>query len=127
MHSNLTDIVELHDQILGDLHRVVPSSEYAGVPPMGFSYSSPTSRIQRGRSLDVVPEDKTEGLQLYGFSGLAAEPHTAAAAANIFTKIVRLTTRTLSFRVLFSLQETNPLNRRAASLFTKSTVQSTEW
>ncbi|KJR80568.1 uncharacterized protein SPSK_05126 [Sporothrix schenckii 1099-18] len=87
MHNTLTSIVELHDQILGDLYKVVPNSEYAGVPPVGFLYSSQAIRMHRGRSLDVVPEVRTEDLPLYGYSGLAADPHTAAAVANIFIKI----------------------------------------
>lgn len=91
MHSNLIDIVELHDRILGDLHRVVPNSEYAGAPFIGFAHSLPALMVQRGRSLDVVPEDRPEGLPFYGHSGLAADPETVGAAADVFAKIVRHT------------------------------------
>lgn len=101
MYSSLTDIVELHDQILGSLHRAVPNSEYVGIPPMSTSRSSSPSKIQRRRSLDVVPEDRTKGLPLYEHSGLSAGPQTAAAVANIFTKIVRIIG--LSFPVTNSL------------------------
>ncbi|KAL1903103.1 hypothetical protein Sste5346_000387 [Sporothrix stenoceras] len=88
MYSSLTDIIELHDEILGSLHRVVPNSEYAGIPRMSSAYGYSATKIRRRRSLDVVPEDRTKGLPLYEYSGLSAEPHTAAAVANIFTKIV---------------------------------------
>ncbi|KAM0281922.1 hypothetical protein ACHAQH_003267 [Verticillium albo-atrum] len=57
INRNLTEIIELHEEILGDLHRVVPDSEYAQ-PDLAPPTSVSTGRgHRRWRSLDAVPED----------------------------------------------------------------------
>ncbi|KAK3984694.1 hypothetical protein QBC44DRAFT_345861 [Cladorrhinum sp. PSN332] len=88
INQNLTDIVELHEEMLGELHRAVPHSEYT---QLDFSVqTSPVSPgirgHQRWRSLDAVPEDKDGLLWLRDVPGMLSEPQTAAEVAKIFTK-----------------------------------------
>ncbi|KAK9771388.1 hypothetical protein SCAR479_11994 [Seiridium cardinale] len=86
INRNLTDIVELHEEILGELHRVVPNSEYTQVEQL---YSAPNparkaSHHQRWRSLDSVPEDDGGGFWLRTIPGMTAEPDVAAEVSRIF-------------------------------------------
>lgn len=121
MHSNLTEIVELHDELLGDLHRVVPNSEYAGVPPMGSSCASPAMKQRRPQSFDAVTGGKMRDLPLFEFSGMTADPQTAAAVANVFSKV-----RYIFFCSQAPHKGANK-SRRAASSYTKNMGQNTEW
>lgn len=88
INRNLTDIVELHEEMLGDLHRAVPDSEYTQpdislqLPPP----SLPTRGHQRWRSLNAVPEDKDGISWLRKVPGVLAEPQTAAEVAKVFSK-----------------------------------------
>lgn len=78
---NLTEIVELHEELLGDLHRVVPHSEYT---QNDFGNRNPNPGHKRWHSLDVVP-DKNQDLTWYQrVPGLAAEPSVAADVAKVF-------------------------------------------
>ncbi|KAL2017916.1 hypothetical protein VTK56DRAFT_1572 [Thermocarpiscus australiensis] len=88
VNRNLTDIVELHEEILGELHRAVPHSEYTQLDlSHQRAQSSPPGRGQRRwRSLDVVPEDKDGIPSLGDIPGMLAEPQTAAEVARIFMK-----------------------------------------
>ncbi|KAK6078132.1 RhoGEF domain-containing protein [Seiridium cupressi] len=86
INRNLTDIVELHEEILGELHRVVPNSEYTQVEQL---YSAPNparkpSHHQRWRSLDSVPEDDGGGFWLRTVPGMTADPGVAAEVSRIF-------------------------------------------
>lgn len=88
INRNLNEIVGLHDEILGELHRVVPHSEYTQKdfteptrPPYGH---------HRWRSLDAVPEHIGGGPSwLQKIPGMTAEPKVAAAVARVFGKKVR--------------------------------------
>jgi hypothetical protein len=89
INQNLTDIVELHETLLGDLHRVVPHSEYTQLdvtPPIG---SSSDRGHKRWRSLDAVPEDKVGLNWLQAIPGMTSEPQVAAEVAKVFSKKVR--------------------------------------
>lgn len=93
MNRNLNDIVELHDELLGELHRAVPDSEYTQPDvPIHRTHSNPPGRDYRHwRSLDVVPEGRDGGSWLRDVPGMVAEPQTAAEVAKIFLKRVRRT------------------------------------
>jgi hypothetical protein len=96
VNRNLNDIVELHDELLGELHRAVPDSEFPQPDvPIRRTQSNPqaTRDHRRRRSLDVVPEGRDGGSWLRDVPGMAAEPQTAAEVAKIFLKRV---TKTLS-------------------------------
>lgn len=89
INDNLADILSLHDEILGDLHRVVPDSEL-----YQFDSNCPQPRIpkrrrsrRRGRSLDAVPEYETASW-LRDTPGMVSDPQVAADAAKVFTKKV---------------------------------------
>ncbi len=87
MNRNLNDIVQLHEELLGELHRAVPCSE--DTQQDGPGQSGPgngTAREhRRWKSLDAVPEGR-DGVQ--DVAGVAAEPQTAAEVARIFLKRV---------------------------------------
>ncbi|KAF1730183.1 Phosphatidylinositol 3,4,5-trisphosphate 3-phosphatase ptn1 [Beauveria bassiana] len=70
IHQNLTEILRLHDEILGELHRAVPYSEYsyADAQPKGH---------RRWSSVDLSRPD------------MLAEPQTAAQVAKIFSQKVK--------------------------------------
>lgn len=90
INRNLTDIVELHEEMLGDLHRAVPDSEYTQPDfSLQFPPSGPSIRgHQRWRSLDAVPEDKDGISWLRNVPGVLADPQTAAEVAKVFSKKV---------------------------------------
>jgi hypothetical protein len=85
INGNLNEIAELHEEILGDLHRVVPHSEYT--QPNGSAeakISTPASGHNRWRSLDAVPEHAGGPNWLQKIPGMIAEPKVAAEVARIF-------------------------------------------
>lgn len=69
IHQNLSDILRLHDEILGDLHRVVPYSEYS------YADTAPKGH-RRWTSLDSGRPD------------MLAEPQIAAEVSRIFAQKV---------------------------------------
>ncbi|KAL0939286.1 rho guanyl nucleotide exchange factor [Colletotrichum truncatum] len=86
INRNLTDIVELHEELLGELHRVVPDSEYTQI-----DFSVPTSNPmirghQRLRSLDSVPEDDKAICWLQDVPGMMLEAQTAGDVAKVFSR-----------------------------------------
>ncbi|RDW84977.1 Dbl-containing protein [Coleophoma cylindrospora] len=86
INRNLGEIVELHDEILGDLHRIVPHSEYT---QNDYAEPMPTLTVpghHRWRSLNAVPEDIGGSLWLQKIPGMTAEPRVAAKVANSFAK-----------------------------------------
>lgn len=89
INRNLTEIVELHEELLGDLHRVVPESEYSqtdtAFPPRT---SAPVKGHRRWQSLDAVPEDQDAVLWLKDDSALAFEAQIAGDVAKIFSRKV---------------------------------------
>ena len=78
-------MIELHDQLLGELHAAIPDSKYAGMPPARHT------RVQQRRSLDAVPEDQTNEVPVCGYSSQATDPQAAAAAACVFANNVNKT------------------------------------
>lgn len=89
INRNLADIIELHEELLGELHRVVPHSEYTqmSVRPQSKTRVHGHNRI---RSLDVVPEDNASMSWLETVPGMVAEPSVVADVAQVFTKKVRI-------------------------------------
>lgn len=89
INRNLADIIELHEELLGELHRAVPYSEYTqmNIPPHSKHHTHGHNRI---RSLDVVPENNGSMSWLETVPGMVAEPSVVADVAQVFTKKVRL-------------------------------------
>lgn len=89
INQNLAHIVDLHEELLGQLHRAVPHSEYTQLDiHSGSKKHGPSHR--RIRSLNVVPEDDGSMNWLETVPGMVAEPHVAADVAKIFTNKVNL-------------------------------------
>lgn len=88
INRNLADIIELHEELLGELHRVIPHSEYTqmSLRPQSKTRVHGHNRI---RSLDVVPEDNASMSWLETVPGMVAEPSVVADVAQVFTKKVR--------------------------------------
>ncbi|ETS87624.1 hypothetical protein PFICI_01452 [Pestalotiopsis fici W106-1] len=86
INRNLTEIVELHEEILGDLHRAVPDSEYTQIDQAHVTPkpAAKAARHQRWRSLDSVPEDESGTAWLHATAGMTADPDVAADVARIF-------------------------------------------
>ncbi|KAK1600103.1 RhoGEF domain-containing protein [Colletotrichum navitas] len=87
INRNLTDIVELHEELLGELHRVVPDSEYTQieVPPLLSKTASRGHR--RLRSLDSVPEDNGRAISwLQEVPGMISEAQIAGDVAKVFSR-----------------------------------------
>lgn len=70
LHRNLSEILRLHDEILGELHRAVPFSEYS------YADSGPKGH-RRWTSVDL------------GRTDMLADPQTAAQVAKIFSQKVK--------------------------------------
>lgn len=88
INQNLAAVVELHEEILGDLHRAVPHSEYTQMDML----TCPKDHVEkhrRIRSLDAVPEDNATMSWLESVPGMVAEPIVAADVAKIFIDKVR--------------------------------------
>ncbi|KAI0409468.1 hypothetical protein F4802DRAFT_544108 [Xylaria palmicola] len=88
INQNLTDIIELHDEILGELHRIVPDSEYTQPEYIAVKPSPllPCQEHHRWHSLDSVPEEKGGRSWLHSVPSVIAEPSIAAEVAQIFRK-----------------------------------------
>ncbi|KAJ4297152.1 hypothetical protein N0V88_004070 [Collariella sp. IMI 366227] len=88
VNRNLTEIVELHEEILGELHRAVPHSEYTqmDIDIPRTKPSRPARGHTRWRSLDAVPEGRGGPSRLTEVPGMVSEPQTAAEVAKIFLK-----------------------------------------
>ncbi|KAH8788713.1 RhoGEF domain-containing protein [Diaporthe sp. PMI_573] len=85
INRNLTDIIELHEELLGELHRAVPYSEYTQLSPRPQSKAHAHGH-NRIRSLDAVPEDNASMSWLETVPGMVAEPSVVADVAQVFTK-----------------------------------------
>ena len=82
--QNLDDIITLHDELLGELHRAVPNSEHTQtdaplpkLPPVALNH-------RRWQSLDAVPENTGNLKYLQKAPGVMADASVAAEVANIF-------------------------------------------
>lgn len=84
----LNEIVELHEELLGELHLAVPHSEYTQINLP--ETPAPTAKHDRGHtrwhSLDAVPENIGGNSWLQRIPGMTAEPKVAAAVARVFAK-----------------------------------------
>lgn len=90
IHGNLNDIIALHEELLGDLHRVVPHSEYTQLSPTSLAKAlgSKVAGHQRWRSLDAQTEKEDHGW-IRRIPGMVAESKVAADVAKIFAQKVR--------------------------------------
>lgn len=88
INQNLAAIVELHEEILGDLHRAVPHSEYTQMD-LPLHPKEHIEKHKRIRSLDAVPEDYESMSWFEAVPGMVAEPNVVADVAKIFTDKVR--------------------------------------
>ncbi|KAG8675384.1 hypothetical protein FPOAC1_001362 [Fusarium poae] len=88
INHNLDRILQLHEEILGELHRVVPDSEYSQddhvIAP--FKIISSKTGHHRWGSLDVLPEDQVSLRRLEKEPGMFSEPQVAEEVAKIFSK-----------------------------------------
>lgn len=90
INSNLNDIIALHEDLLGDLHRLVPHSEYTqlSLSSIPNDRSSRRAAHSRWKSLDAVAETSTHTNWLKGIPGMTAEPSIAAEVAKAFVRRV---------------------------------------
>ncbi|POR33075.1 Uncharacterized protein TPAR_06727 [Tolypocladium paradoxum] len=94
INQNLTEIVELHEEILGELHRVVPHSEYTQlevpscVPNSTDQGPSAVQGHRRWASLDAAPGRNNRGSWLQHIPGMLSETHVAAEVSKVFAKKV---------------------------------------
>ncbi|KAF4495162.1 hypothetical protein FAGAP_8693 [Fusarium agapanthi] len=89
INHNLDQILQLHEEILGELHRVVPDSEYSQADHLIVSSSksnNPKTGHRRWSSLDIVSGDQGSLQLLEKEPGVLSEPQVAADAAKIFSK-----------------------------------------
>ncbi|TAQ86042.1 hypothetical protein B7494_g5624 [Chlorociboria aeruginascens] len=86
INKNLNEIIELHEELLGDLHRVVPHSEYTQADYTKSTLPSKVNGHHRWRSLDAVPEHTGRTSWLQKIPGMTAEPKVAAKVARVFGK-----------------------------------------
>lgn len=90
INRNLSDIVELHEEILYELRRAVPNSELTQLyeQPTTTTPAAKAAHHHRWRSLDSVPEDEGGLGWLQDVPGLMADPDVAAAVSKIFRERV---------------------------------------
>ncbi|KAF4782247.1 RhoGEF domain-containing protein [Colletotrichum scovillei] len=87
INRNLTDIVELHEELLGELHRAVPDSEYTQMEIPSLPRKPPSRGHQRMRSLDSVPEDDDRAISwLQEVPGMISEAQVAGDVAKVFSR-----------------------------------------
>lgn len=97
INRNLNEIIELHEELLGDLHRVVPHSEYTQIDIPTALTSLPKQPLhkrpghRRGISLDAVPEHYKRASRLQDVPSMLSDPQTAAQVARVFSKKVSAT------------------------------------
>lgn len=89
INQNLAEVVDLHEELLGELHRAVPHSEYTQLDPASRSKRRGHNH-QRIRSLNVVPENDGSMSWIEAVPGMVAEPNVAADVAKVFTNKVSL-------------------------------------
>ncbi|KAG4284680.1 hypothetical protein FPRO04_05062 [Fusarium proliferatum] len=89
INHNLDQILQLHEEILGELQRVVPDSEYSQADHLIVSSSksnNPKTGHRRWSSLDMVSGDQGSLQLLQKEPGVLSEPQVAADVAKIFSK-----------------------------------------
>jgi hypothetical protein len=90
INQNLTEVVELHEEILGELHRAVPNSEYTQIDYSKSTASNISRSHHRWTSLDSVPENDDRMSWLHQVPGMIADPQVAEEVARVFGKKVEL-------------------------------------
>ncbi|KAF4454350.1 hypothetical protein F53441_3107 [Fusarium austroafricanum] len=88
INRNLDQILRLHEELLGELHRAVPDSEYSQADhPVVFSnLANHKIGYRRWSSLDMLPGDQASLQVLKKEPGMFSEPQVAAEAAKVFSK-----------------------------------------
>ncbi|CEJ81667.1 hypothetical protein VHEMI01785 [[Torrubiella] hemipterigena] len=94
---NLSQMIELHDEILGELHRAVPNSQYSATethPPKPspiHSQSHPHSLVTHRRcvSLDAVVDNVQIDRSDQNHQGMAVEPQVVGEVARIFGRKIK--------------------------------------
>ncbi|KAI1007815.1 hypothetical protein K3495_g425 [Podosphaera aphanis] len=86
INRNLNEILELHEELLGELHQAVPHSEYTQINCIVPSFRTSSGGHQRWHSLDAVPENTSGSSWLQKIPGMTAEPKIAAEVARVFGK-----------------------------------------
>ncbi|KAF4426143.1 hypothetical protein FACUT_9876 [Fusarium acutatum] len=89
INHNLDQILQLHEEILSELHRVVPDSEYSQADHLivsSLKSNNPKTGHRRWSSLDMVSGDQGSLQLLEKEPGVFSEPQVAADAAKIFSK-----------------------------------------
>ncbi|KAM0437510.1 hypothetical protein ACHAPT_001874 [Fusarium lateritium] len=81
-NRNLHHILQLHDEILGDLHRVVPFSEYSQFDHPALSKGDHS----QSRRLGTLPESGASLQALRDVPGMLTDPQVAAEVAKVFSK-----------------------------------------
>ncbi|KAH8603061.1 hypothetical protein B0O99DRAFT_499004 [Bisporella sp. PMI_857] len=85
INLNLSEIIEMHEGLLRDLHKIIPCSDYVNVNCIEENKPMPpTHGHNRWRSLDAVPEHTSNGTWLQKIPGMTIEPQTAAEVARAF-------------------------------------------
>lgn len=88
INRNLNDIVELHEEILGELHRVVPHSEYTQLDlPLPITKAALSSSRAPG-ALQSVPNGEIGLSWLSRIPGMVTDPQVVAEVARVFGKRV---------------------------------------
>ncbi|KAJ3521285.1 hypothetical protein NM208_g13366 [Fusarium decemcellulare] len=86
INLNLHQIIALHDEILGELHRVIPDSEYNQSdqlkPPTDFTNSNNGHR--RCHSLDTFLDPRANLRELQSARGVSADPQVVAEVAKMY-------------------------------------------
>ncbi|UKZ77861.1 hypothetical protein TrVFT333_005587 [Trichoderma virens FT-333] len=90
INQNLTEIVKLHEELLGELHRVVPHSEYTQADLAPSLTHLPNHDClhahRRWSSLGAVPEQNTKARWLLKAPGMLSDPQVAAEVSKVFGK-----------------------------------------
>ncbi|KAH6610860.1 hypothetical protein Trco_000880, partial [Trichoderma cornu-damae] len=92
INQNLTEIVKLHEELLGELHRAVPHSEYTQVamssslsPLLNPNYPHAPGH-RRWSSIGAVPEPNMKARWLLKAPGMLSDPQVAAEVSKVFGK-----------------------------------------
>ncbi|EGR50821.1 uncharacterized protein TRIREDRAFT_58058, partial [Trichoderma reesei QM6a] len=90
INQNLTEIVKLHEELLGELHRVVPHSEYTQADLAPSLSTLPNADClhthRRWSSLDAIPEQNVKARWLLKAPGMLSDPQVAAEVSKVFAK-----------------------------------------
>jgi hypothetical protein len=84
INQNLNEIVELHEDILGELHRVVPHSEYSQMIYTQESATLTDQELRPWRGITVVLKPTGDFSRLQKLPGMTAEASIAADVARVF-------------------------------------------